>query len=62
MPDHLPPSSLTERCRGTEFDSSWMAASSRPSVPVSRSRALILIGLLGMATIYWFVLSFLGTG
>lgn len=53
------PTSLTERYRGSELDSGWSSTTVRGST-VSRGRALVILGLLGLVAMYWVVLVTIG--
>lgn len=54
-----PELSLTERYRGTEYDGGWTTVTVTRT-PVSRGRAVVVVGLLVLASIYWVVLTFMG--
>jgi hypothetical protein len=54
-----PESALAERYDVSDLVANWSTAAASRS-PISRSRAVILFGLVSMATLYWVVLSLLG--
>lgn len=50
---------LADRYTSADLDAGWLTATATRS-PISRSRAIILMGLVAMATLYGIVLSVLG--
>ena len=55
-----PEQSLTERYRGTEFETQWETAAVGRNTGVSRGRAFVVAGLLAAAGLYGIALGFLG--
>lgn len=55
-----PDGTFTDRYSTTDLESVWATAAAERS-PISRRRATILVGLVAMATLYWIVLTLLGT-
>ena len=51
---------LTERYRGTEFDTQWHTAAVGRNTGISRGRAFVVVGLLAAAGLYGIVLGVLG--
>jgi len=51
--------SLSERYRGTEFDTYWQATVSQ-NTGISRGRAFVIVGLVAAASLYGVVLGVLG--
>jgi len=52
--------SLSERYRGTEYDTNWQAAAVSQNSGISRGRAFVIVGLVAAASLYGVVLGILG--